>query len=102
MPLFTNPAITDLKEHVQIAMPWEKHYKLFKAATGLPPQVIIYSYLKGLKEDINVIPQKLEQILESRKIVGQLSLDQITRAVEQGPRWTAMANDLLALRSMIQ
>ena len=36
-PLFTNPLVNNLKEHVHIAMPWESHYKYFKPASGLPP-----------------------------------------------------------------
>ena len=35
-------------------------------------------------------------------MIGQLSLDQITRVVEHSPRLTALTNDLSALRSMIQ
>ena len=46
-PLFTNPLVNNLKEHVHIAMPWESHYKYFKnPPSGLPPHVMIYVYIK--------------------------------------------------------
>ena len=78
---------------------WENHYKFLKPATGLPPKKIIYTYIKGLKHDVNSIPTRLEEVLDSQKMLGQLSLDQITRrAVEQGPRLTAIVNDRSVLR----
>ena len=40
-PLFTNPRILALKQHVAIAMPWESHYKYFSPASGIPPHVMI-------------------------------------------------------------
>jgi hypothetical protein len=100
--LFACPEITALREHVRIAMPWEGHYKFFKPATGLPPHVMIYAHLKEIKQNVAAMPDRLFQQIESRGMLGDLSLDQITRAVEDGPRLTAMANDIAALRRIVQ
>lgn len=105
-PLFTDPMISTLKEHVRIAMPHDGHYKFFAPATGLPPHVLIYSYLKGLQKEMRDgfegIPKKIEEILDRRTMNGQLSLDQLTRAVENGPLLTSMAGDLARLTNLIQ
>lgn len=97
-PLYTNPRIQALKEHIAIAMPWESHYKYFKPASGLPPHVILYAYIKELDVKVQGIPNKIEELLDRRNMAGDLSLDQIARAVENGPRMAAMAADLAALR----
>ena len=47
------------------------------------------------------MPQKFEEMLDRRQMAGPLSLDQIARAVE-GPCITAIANDIAALRRVIQ
>lgn len=101
-PLFTNPRILALKQHVAIAMPWESHYKYFSPATGIPPHVMIYAYIKSLDVKVENMPQKIEEILDRRQMAGPLSLDQIATAVENGPRITAIANDIAALRRVIQ
>ena len=101
-PLFTNPRILDLKQHVAIAMPWESHYKYFKSASGLPPHVILYAYVKSLDVQIQNLPNKLEELLDRRSMAGPVFLDQITRAVENGPRMSAMAGDIAALRRIVQ
>jgi hypothetical protein len=83
-PLFTNPAIQSLKQHVAVAMPWESHYTYFKPASGLPPHVILYAYIKGLDTKLDGLPQMIEDLLDKRQMAGPLSLDQIARAVENG------------------
>ena len=83
-------------------MPWESHYKYFKPATGLPPHVILYAYIKSLDVKIEDMPKKMEELLDRRQMAGPLSLDQIARAVENGSRITAMANDISALMTMVQ
>ena len=100
--LFACPEITALKEYVRIAMPWEGHYKYFKAATGLPPHVMMFAYLKEINQNVSNIPHTLFERIENRGMLGDLSLEQITRAVEQGPRLTAIANDVAALRRIVQ
>jgi hypothetical protein len=82
-------------------MPWEAHYKYYKPATGLPPHVILFAYVKSLDLQIKDIPNKIEELLDRRQMAGALSLDQIARAVENrmGPRMTAMAADVAALRA---
>ena len=100
-PLYTNPRIQALKEHVCIAMPWESHYKYFKPASGLPPHVIIYAHLKEVQMKVDGIPDKIEELLDRRNMMGNLSLDQIVRAVEAGPRMSRMSEDLAALRAGI-
>jgi hypothetical protein len=108
-PLFTNPRIQQLRQHVAIAMPWEAHYKYYKPASGLPPHVILYAYVKSLDLQIQDIPRKLEELLDRRQMAGPLPLEQIARAVENGPRiaamaagMTAMAEDIRALRTAAQ
>ena len=101
-PLFTNPRIQQLKEHVTIAMPWESHYKYFKPASGLPPHVVIFAHLKSLDVRIQEMPRKKEELLDKRSMAGPLSLDQIARAVENGPRMSSMASDIAALRRIVQ
>lgn len=98
-PLFTNPAILALKQHVAVAMPWESHYTYFKPASGLPPHVILYAYIKGLDVKLDGLPKMIEDLLDKRQMAGPLSLDQIARAVENGPVMRAMAADLASLRA---
>jgi hypothetical protein len=97
--LFTNPAIQSLKQHVAVAMPWENHYTYFKPASGLPPHVILYAYIKGLDIKLDGLPKMIEDLLDKRQMAGPLSLDQIARAVENGPVMRAMAADLASLRA---
>ena len=42
---------------------------------------------------------KFEAMLDRRQMAGPLSLDQIAQAVENGPRITAIANDIAAEKS---
>ena len=44
------------------------------------------------------MPQKFEAMLDRRQMAGPLSLDEIAQAVENGPRITAIANDIATLR----
>eukprot|EP00956_Cyclotella_meneghiniana_P033059 scaffold92943_cov72-Cyclotella_meneghiniana.AAC.4 len=91
LSLFTNPRILALKQHVVIAMRWESHYKYFSPA----------SEIKSLDVKVDNMPQKFEDMLDRRQMAGPLSLDQIARAVE-GPCIIAIANDIAALRRVIQ
>lgn len=100
-PLFTIPSIAALKEHAAIAMPWEGKSKYFKQPTGLPPHSILHAYMREMKELIIDVPQKIENMLNRRQMNGPLSLDQIVRAVENGPRMSAIAADLSSLRQMV-
>eukprot|EP00804_Cyclotella_cryptica_P020114 CCRYP_020133-RA/>CCRYP_020133-RA protein AED:0.24 eAED:0.24 QI:0/0/0/1/1/1/2/0/687 len=107
-PLFTNLLIDELKEHVRIAMPWESENFLnpdgttfFKPATGLPPHVTIFAYIKGLEQQMENMPSRIEEILDKRQMSGPLSLDQIVVAVENGPRMKAIAEDLAAMRRRV-
>ena len=45
---------------------------------------------------------QLERLLDRRQMTGPLSLDQIARAVENGPRIAGMANDIGSLMRMVQ
>lgn len=99
--LYTNPRVQQLKQHVCIAMPWEAHYTYFKPASGIPPHVMLYAYIKSLDVQVQDIPNKIEQMLDRRQMAGPLSLDQIARAVENGPRIAGMASDLASLRQLI-
>ncbi|KAL7542442.1 hypothetical protein ACHAWF_007176, partial [Thalassiosira exigua] len=105
-PLFTSPLMNELKEHVRIAMPWEKHHKYFKDASGLPPHVMIYATLKGMDLKIDrfaeKVPERIEQILDDRQMMGNLSLKQISEAVGNGPHMQAMARDMAALKRMLE
>lgn len=92
--LFTNPMITELKEYVSIAMPWQNHYRFFKPATGIPPHVMIYAYLRQVREEVNNIPNRLEEILDNRQMIGGLSMNQITDSVVNSPMMQAMARDV--------
>lgn len=87
-------------------MPWEDHYIFFAPATGLPPQVMLYSYIRGLKKEVTEgfanIPKVFRELFDERTMNGQLSLTQLTRAVEDGPKMNAMANDIAAMRSLIE
>eukprot|EP00804_Cyclotella_cryptica_P001683 CCRYP_009072-RA/>CCRYP_009072-RA protein AED:0.30 eAED:0.29 QI:0/-1/0/1/-1/1/1/0/334 len=107
-PLFTNPLIDELKEHVCIAMPSESDNFLnpdgttfVKPATGLPPHVTIFAYIKGLEQQMENMPSRIEEILDKRQMSGPLSLDQIVVAVENGPRMKAIAEDLAAMRRRV-
>ena len=101
-PLFTNSLVNNLKEHVHIAMPWESHYKYFKPASGLPPHVMIYAYIRGLEEKVQNIPSKIEEILDKQQMTGPLSLDQIAKAVENGQRISGIHNQMAALTRMLE
>ena len=100
--IFTNPRVLELKQYVSIAMPWEGHYKYFAPASGLPPHVMIYAYIKSLDMKIQNIPQKIEELLDRRNMMGALSLDQIARAVENGPRISAMINDIATMKRRME
>ena len=93
-------------------MPWEGKSRYFKSASGLPPHAVMYAYMKtlkhslesgvrGLNEAIDSIPDKIEAMLDQRSMIGQLSLEQIARAVEEGPRLQAMAKDISALQRLM-
>jgi len=99
--LFTHPLIGEVKKHVRIAMPWQNHFKYFQKPTGLPVHVTIFQYLKELERDVRNVPEKLEEILDRRNMTCGISIEQITRAVEAGPRITAMLNELAGIRRMI-
>lgn len=112
-PVFLDPSIRQLKEHVRIAMPWEGHYKYFAPASGLPPHVVLYAYVRGLREDwnrgndavlsaIESIPGKMENILDARHMIGDLSLDQIASALENRPMMQGISRDIAALKKMIE
>jgi hypothetical protein len=53
-------------------MPWEAHYKYYKPATGLPPHVILFAYVKSLDLQIKdiPIPNKIEELLDRRQWRG--------------------------------
>lgn len=63
--------------------------------------VTIFQYLKELERDVRNVPEKLEEILDRRNMTCGISIEQITRAVEAGPRITAMLNELAGIRRMI-
>ena len=99
--LFANPAVRELKKYVAISMPWEGKSRYFKPASGIPPHILHLAALRDLKEQVvNLLPQKIEEMLDRRNMNGQLSMDQVIQAVENGPRLAAMANDIAALRRM--
>lgn len=89
-------------------MPWENNRNVcFKPASGLPPQTVMLAYIKGLREDakknaelIQNLPEKIGEMMDNRNMTGTLTLEQITRAIENGPRFQAMANDISSLRRM--
>lgn len=74
----------------------------FKPASGLPPHIVIFAHLKSLDVRIQEMPRKMEELFDMRSMAGPLSLDQIARAVENGPRMSLMASDIAALRRMVQ
>ena len=76
--------------------------QVFKPATGLPPHVMIYAHLKETNHNVSAMPDRIFQQIESRGMLGDLSLVQITRAVEDGHRLTTMANGIAALRRIVQ
>jgi hypothetical protein len=100
-PLFTNPLVSELKSFVHIAMSWESKYKYFKPATGLPPHIIISAYMKGMHEDILALPDRLEELLQRRQMAGPLSLDEIACRIENGPKMTAIQEDLAIMKRMM-
>jgi len=108
-PLFTNPDIIALKPHVAICMPWESNRNVcFKPATGLPPHTVMLAYIRGLREDmkkqgeiLNELPAKIAEMLDNRTMNGPVSLEQIARAIENGPKFTAMAKDVSSLTRMM-
>ena len=59
------------------------------------------SGVRGLNEAIDSIPDKIEAMLDRRSMIGQLSLEQIARAVEEGPRLQVMAKDISALQKLM-
>ena len=94
-------------------MPWEGHYKYFAPASGLPPHVVLYAYVQGLREDwnrgnnaglsaIESIPGKMENILDARHMIGDLWLDQIASALENRPMMQGISRDIAALKKMIE
>lgn len=80
-PLYTNPLVLELKEHVRIAMPWEDHHIYYSEASGLPPHVIQLNQMEQLKSICRAIPDKLEALLDRRQMNGPVSLEQIRREV---------------------
>ena len=67
-------------------------------SAGIPPYVMIYAYIESLDVKEDNMPQKFEAMLDRRQMAGPLSLDEIAQAVENGPRITAIANDIATLR----
>ena len=104
--LFTTPMITALKEHVRIAMPWQKHYRYFKPATGLPPHVLMYAYIRDVQQDVNDIPRRLEELLDSRQMLGGVPINQITdriiNAVENGAMLRSLTRDVATIMALVR
>jgi len=83
-PLFTNPLVSALQEHVRIAMPWEDHYKYFKIQpTGLPAHVAVLYGMKKLEKKIDNIPKQIEGLLEERQMNGPVSLAEMRSLVTE-------------------
>ena len=87
-------------------MPWQKHYKYFKPATGLPPHVLMYAYVKDVQQDVNDIPRKLEELLDSRQMLGGVPINQITdliiTAVENGAMLRSMTRDVATIMTLVR
>ena len=79
-------------------MPWEGTAKYFKRATGLPPHVMLYSFIKGIECQVRDIPKRMEDMLDKRQMAGPLSLERVMEAVEKSPIMAKIANDLASLR----
>ena len=55
---------------------------------------MIYAYLRQVREEVNNVPNWLEEILDNRQMIGGLSMNQITDSVVNSPMMQAMARDV--------
>jgi len=101
-PAFSSPAIRDLAQYATISMPWEDgKRRYFKEATGLPPHVIMFAYQKQLMNSVKAIPRQVEQILDRRQMMSNMSIDDLAEHIANGPRFQGMSNDIRALRDSV-
>ena len=88
-PLFTNPLVSELKQYVKIAMPWEDHHVYFADATGIPPHVIHAYGMRRLEAKVDSFPTKVNESLDGRQMGGQMggavSCSQVARVIESSP-----------------
>ena len=102
-PLFTNPLVSKLEQHVRIAMPWDDHYKYFKIeATGLPAHVTILAEMRGVERNLDDLPKKLEQMLETRQMNGPVTLAQMRIMVNDNKRMKNIEENISLLTSIVK
>mmetsp|Transcript_24517 Transcript_24517/g.55528 ORF Transcript_24517/g.55528 Transcript_24517/m.55528 type:complete len:254 (-) Transcript_24517:29-790(-) len=82
-------------------MPWDGNRRYFKEASGLPPHVIMFAYQKQLMESVEAIPQRIEQILDRRQMMSNMSVEDIAELIARGPRFQGIANDIRAVRESV-
>ncbi|EJK64045.1 hypothetical protein THAOC_15260, partial [Thalassiosira oceanica] len=100
-PVFSSPLIRELAQYATISMPWDGKRRYFKEASGLPPHVIMFAYQKQLMQSVESIPEKIEQILDRRQMMANMSVDDLAEHIANGSRFQGMANDIRALRDSI-
>ena len=100
-PVFSSPVIRELAQYATISMPWDGKRRYFKEASGLPPLVIMFAYQKQLMQSVESIPEKIEQILDRRQMMANMSVDDLAEHIANGPRFQGMSNDIRALRDSI-
>jgi hypothetical protein len=104
--LFTNPLVSELKQHVRIAMPWDGHYIYFADSSGLPPHVMELAKLRSIEEKVDKVPDvtaaKIETLFESHQMNGPVSLTQMKKLVENSPTMKMMAAAVSRLEVLAQ
>ena len=77
----------------------------FKDASGLPPHVLIYAAQQRMQKDLdklpNVIEARLRQLLDEQTLNGQLTLDQLRTAVENGAMMQGLVSDMAEIKQML-
>ena len=76
--------------------------KYFKPASGLPPHVMICTYIRGLEEKVQNIPAKMKQLLVKQQMAVPLSLDQISRVVEYERQISDIHNQMAVLACILK
>lgn len=101
-PLFTNARVMELKAHVRIAMPWDKHYVYFADATGLMPHHIQMHNQMRIEKKIDELPKRFEELLDERQMAGPVSLAQMQKLVDNSPVVKRLEQNVCKMSAMIE
>ena len=86
--------------HLSSQTPWFSAFvSTFKYPyTGLPPHVMLYSFIKNIETHVKSIPAQMEDLLDKRQMAVPHSLEKVMEAVEKSAVMVKISNDLASLR----